>query len=71
MRISPFLVDTFNHLQDSAPEGSTNAASHEDGAAEVYIEVILHGKTEGKFLEDARAACKEKMGDVSKLGELW
>ena len=57
MCISLFLVDTSIYLQDSA--------------AEAYVEVVLRGETEGKFLEEPRAFCKEKMGDVSKLGGCW
>lgn len=54
MGILLFLVDIYIHPQDSA--------SH------VYVEVILHGRTEGKFLDDPEAHCRETMGDVSKLG---
>lgn len=53
MCISLFLADISIHLRDS---------SH------TYVEVILHGKTEGRFLEDGGAHRREKMGDVSKLG---
>ena len=54
MGILLFLVDIYIHPQDSA--------SH------VYVEVILHGRTEGKFLDDPEAHYRETMGDVSKLG---
>ena len=57
MGILLFLVDIYIHLQDSV--------SH------VYVEVILHGRTEGKFLDDPEAHCRETMGDVSKLGGFW
>ena len=56
MCLSLFLADVFIHLRDS---------SH------TYVEVILHGKTEGQFLEDRSAHGREKMGDVSKLGGSW
>ena len=51
-----FLVGISIHLRDS---------SH------TYIEVILHGETEGKFLEDSVAHCMETMGDISRLGGFW
>ena len=54
--IPPLLVDIPIYLYDS---------SH------TYVEVVLHGKTEGKFLDDSRAHCRETMGDVSKLGGFW
>ena len=57
MRILLFLVDTSIHLQDSA--------------GHVYVEVVLHGKTEGRFLEDLDAHRKEMMGQVSKLGGFY
>ena len=51
------LVDTTVHLQDSARH--------------VYVEVVLHWKTEGQFLEDTGARHKETMGQVSKLSGFW
>ena len=50
------LVDTTVHLQDSARH--------------IYVEVVLHGKTEGKFLEDT-IGHEETLGQVSKLGGFW
>ena len=52
-----FLVDVSIHPKDSARH--------------VYVEVVLHGETEGKFLEDAKAHRDEPMGQVSKLGAFW
>ena len=57
MRILPFLVDNLVHLQDSA--------MHQ------YIEVVLRGETEGRFLEDLEAHHDETMGQVSRLGRSW
>ena len=50
----PFPVDICIHLQGSARH--------------VYVEVVLHGETEGKFLEDPEAHRDEMVGQVSKLG---
>ena len=50
------LVDTAVHLQDSARH--------------IYVEVVPHGKTEGKFLEDT-ISHEETLGQVSKLGGFW
>ena len=52
-----FLVDISIHLQDNARR--------------VYVEVVLRGETEGKFLEDPGAHRDEIMGQVSKLGGFW
>ena len=49
-----FSVDVPIHLHDSARH--------------VYVESILCGETEGKFLEDPEAHRDELMGQVSKLG---
>lgn len=49
-----YPADVFIHLQDSA--------------GHVYVEVVLHGKKEGKFLEDPASYRNEMMGQVSKLG---
>lgn len=57
MRTLLFFVDVSTHLRDSS--------SH------VYVEVILHGETEGQFLEDRRAHRGKTMGDVSRLGGFW
>ena len=57
MRTLLFLVDVSTHLQDSA--------RHQ------YVEVVMRGETEGKFLEDPHAHRDEMMGEVSKLGEFW
>ena len=51
------LVDTYIHLQDSARH--------------VYVEVVLHGETEGKFHEDPDAHRDETVGQVSRLGAFW
>ena len=40
-------------------------------AGHVYVEVVMKGDTEGKFLEDPDAHCDEMMGEVSKLGRFW
>ena len=50
-----FSIDIFIHSQ-----GST---SH------LYVEVVMHGETEGQFLEDPGAHRDEMMGQVSRLGE--
>ena len=39
-----------------------------DRARHIYVEVVLCGETEGKFLEDPEAHRDEMMGQVSKLG---
>ena len=39
-----------------------------DSARHQYVEVVLHGKTEGKFLEDPEAHRDEMMGQISRLG---
>ena len=58
MRTLLFLVDISVHLQDSARH--------------IYVEVVLHGKTEGQFLEDTGVRHEETMGQISKLGGfLW
>ena len=49
-----FLLNAPNHLQISPMH--------------TYVEVVLHGKTEGRFLEDPRAHRGETMGQISKLG---
>lgn len=54
MRILPFPVDILIHLRDSA--------KHQ------YVEVVLRGETEGRFLEDPEAHHDETMGQVSRLG---
>lgn len=56
MRILPPLGDLSTHLRDS---------SH------IYVEVVLHGKTEGNFLEDSQVRHRETIGDISKLGGFW
>ena len=43
----------------------------QDSTGELYVEVVLHGNTEGQFLEDPRAHCKGTIGNVSKLGKFW
>ena len=40
-------------------------------AGHVYVEVVLYGETEGKFLEDPDAHADEMMGQVSNLGGFW
>ena len=57
MRILLFLINIYVHLQDSARH--------------VYIKVVLHGKTEGQFLEDMGARHMETMEQVSKLSGFW
>lgn len=52
-----FLINIYVHLQDSARH--------------VYVKVVLHGKTEGQFLEDMGAHHMETMGQVSKLSGFW
>ena len=37
----------------------------------VYVEVVLHGETEGNFLEDPGAHRDEIMEQVSKLGGFY
>lgn len=37
----------------------------------IRVEVVLRGKTKGKFLEDPRAQHWETMGEVSKLSKFW
>ena len=54
MRILLFLVDISNHLQGRKKH--------------VYVEVVMDGETEGKFLEDREAHRDEMMGQVSRLG---
>ena len=54
MRILLFLAEITIDLQDSA--------RHQ------YVEVVLHGKAEGKFLEDPEAHRDEMMGQISRLG---
>ena len=51
-----FLAETVSDLQDSA--------RHQ------YVEVVLRGEIEGKFLEDPEAHRDEMMGQVSRLGEI-
>ena len=53
----PSVVDSSIHLQDSTRH--------------TYVEIVLHGKIEGEFLEDPGAHRKETMGQVSKLGGFW
>ena len=57
MRILLFLAEIVIDLQDSARRR--------------YVEVILHGETEGEFLEDLEAHRYEMMGHVSRLGRYW
>ena len=57
MRMMLFLVNISIYFQGSA--------------GHVYVEVVLHGETEGKFLEDPDAHTDETMGQVSKLGRFW
>ena len=54
MRILLFLSEIMIDLQDSA--------RHQ------YVEVVLHGEAEGKFLEDPEAHRDEMMGQISRLG---
>ena len=54
MRTLVFLVGAYIHLQDSAKH--------------TYVEVVMRGETEGKFLEDPGAHDEETMGQVSKFG---
>ena len=42
-----------------------------DGARHVYVEIVMHGNTEGKFLEDSEAHSWETLGEVSRLGGFW
>ena len=55
MRILVFRFEIFIHLQGSAEY--------------FYVEVVMLGEIEGKFLEDPTAHNEETMGQVSKLGE--
>ena len=55
VRILSFLVDVFIHIQDRR-------------TGQIYVEVVLSRKKEGKFLEDPKAHRDETMGQVSKLG---
>ena len=48
------LVDISIHLQDSSRH--------------TRVEVVLHGETEGEFLEDWGVHWMETMGNVSRLG---
>ena len=60
MRQLLFLVDISIHLEASARH--------------VYVEVVMHGKTEGSFLEDSEAHNWETLGEVSRLGafdDVW
>ena len=57
MRLLLFLVDISIHLQDSARR--------------IYVEVVMHGKTEGNFLEASDAHNWETLGEVSRLGAFW
>ena len=50
------IVGIFIHLQDSTRH--------------LYVEVVLNGQTEGKFLDDPHAHRDEIMGQVSRLGGL-
>ena len=43
-------------------------ANPSDASGHIYVEVVLHGQTEGQFLEDVEAHRKQTMGGVSKLG---
>ena len=52
-----FLADISIHTQDSARH--------------VYVEIVMRGETEGKFLEDPDAHRDEMMGQVSRLGVFW
>ena len=54
MRVLLFLTDISIHLEDSAKH--------------TYIEAIMHGETEGKFLEDPGALNWETFAEVSRLG---
>ena len=57
MRVLRFLIDISIQLEDSARH--------------VYVEVVMHGQTEGKFLEDPEAHRNEMVGQVLKLGKFW
>ena len=57
MRILFFLVDISIHLQGRKRH--------------VYVEVVMEGQEEGKFLEDREAHLDEMMGDVLRLGGFW
>ena len=48
------LFDVSIHIQDSS--GHT------------YVEVVLHGREEGRFLEDLGFRHEETIGQISKLG---
>ena len=52
-----FLLDVSIHLRDSARH--------------IYVEVVMHGKTEGNFLDDSEAHSWEILGEVSRLGGFW
>ena len=52
-----FIVDIPIHLQDSATHS--------------YVEVVMHGQTEGKFLDDPGVHHEGTMGQISKLGGFW
>ena len=54
MRILRFLVQVSIHLRNSARRR--------------YVEVVMHGQTEGKFLDDPKVRHEETMGQISKLG---
>ena len=54
MRLLLFLADISIHLEASARH--------------IYVEVVMHGKTEGNFLEDSEAHNWEILGEVSRLG---
>ena len=54
--VSP-LIDISTHLQ--------NRKRH------VYVEVVMDGETEGKFLDDPEAHRDEMMGQVSREGGCW
>ena len=55
MRILLFLTNVFIN-----PQGSTRR---------LYVEAVMRGEIEGKFLDDPGAHRDEMMGQVSKLGE--
>ena len=57
MRMPLFLVDVFVHLEYSGRH--------------IYVEVVMRGETEGRFLEDSGAHHWETLGEVSRLGGFW
>ena len=57
MRILRFFARISIHLLDSAMRR--------------HVEVVMHGQTEGKFLDDREARHEETMGQISKLGVFY